>query len=158
MLCQLRTNKLVSLQNITLNIDEIIDLVLQKPYLKFKCKIVELVDLLDCPTHPAVQHPKITCDTACGTRSAREVAYKANHDVMAKKSSDSKKSKNKRARATYRERRRLSILNDAFRKLKEVVPSAHEQTRKADVLKMASQYIEDMTLMLKEYSHTEKQM
>ena len=148
------------MQSVTLNIDEIIDLVLQKPYLKFKCKIEELVDLLDCPTHPAVQHPKITCDTSCGTRSAREVAWKASHNgmPMTKKSSDLKKSKNKRARATYRERRRLSILNDAFRKLKEVVPSAHEQTRKVDVLKMASQYIEDMTMMLKEYSQTEQQM
>lgn len=134
-------------------------MVLQKPYLTFKCKTEELVDLLDCPSHPTAQQPKITCDTACGTRNAHEVARKASDVIpLIKKSGASKKSKNRRARATYRERRRLGILNDAFRKLKEAVPSAHEQTRKVDVLKMASQYIEDMTLMLKECSQTEEQM
>jgi hypothetical protein len=73
-----------------------------------------------------------------------------------KKTVDSKERNSKREWATYRERRRLDLLNDAFRRLKEVVPSAQGQTKKVDVLKMASQYILDMTLMLRECSETEE--
>lgn len=137
------------MQNVKLEIDGIIDLTLRKPYLMFR--IEELFDHLDCPS----QHPRITRDTAC---SPREITCQASDVIpMVKKSNESKKIKNKRAHATYRERRRLGILNDAFRKLKEVVPSACEETRKVDVLKMASQYIEGLTLMLKKASQTEEE-
>ena len=121
-------------------------------------RIEELFDHLDCPLHETAQHPRITRDTECSPRSPREITCRASDVIpMVKKSNESKKIKNKRAHATYRERRRLGILNDAFRKLKEVVPSACEETRKVDVLKMASQYIEGLTLMLKKASQTEEE-
>ena len=121
-------------------------------------RIEELFDHLDCPSHETAQHPRMTRDTACSPRSPREITCQPSDAIpMVKKSNESKKIKKKRAHATYRERRRLGILNDAFRKLKEVVPSAREETRKVDVLKMASQYIEGLALMLKKASQTEEE-
>jgi hypothetical protein len=129
---------------------------LEKQHLTFECSVEDLLSLLECsPLAETARSPRTTRDTAWTPRNMCDAACQTNDVTPSmKKTADSKKRHDKRERATYRERQRLGTLNDAFRRLKDVVPSAHEQTRKLDVLKMASQYIKDMTLMLTESSET----
>lgn len=108
------------------------------------CSVDDLVTLLECSPR---------ADTACTLRGMRDAACQTSEPTTAGKiAADSEKRSEKRARATYRERQRLCVINDAFERLKEVVPSADGQMKKVDVLQMASQYIKEMTLLLEESS------
>ena len=121
---------------------------LEKQYLMVGFSIEDLLSLLECS--PRVEFTRTawnTHDAAC-----------QNMDVTPsmKKTADLKKHNDKREWATYRERRRSSQLIEAFRRLKEILPNANKHTRKVDVLRMAAQYINDMTIILKEYPKTEE--
>lgn len=93
-------------------------------------------------------------DVACQTTSvtANESLKNETAHRIKRSSADQgiDKSNQRRIKASGRERRRLVVLNDAFRRLKQVVPTVDEKTKKLDVLKMASQYILGLTLMLED--------
>ena len=124
---------------------------LEKQYLTVGFSIEDLLSFLEWSSRE---------EFAQSTRTAWKTHNAAGQNMdgtpAMKKTADSKKQNEKRERATYRERRRSSQLIEAFRRLKEILPNATKHTRKLDVLRMAAQYINDMTIILREYPKIER--
>ena len=125
---------------------------LEKQYSTVGFSLEDVLSLFECS--PRVETH--TTRTAWKPRNTSDVTSQTADVTPSTKTADLKKRNEQRERATYRERRRLGQLNDAFCRLREILPSAHRKTKKVDVLRMASQYIKEMSVVLKEYSETKE--
>ena len=91
-------------------------------------------------------------DVACQTTIAMGAVEHSKREFKRKSTAVpmGERQKLRRVKATEREKRRYEVLNNAFERLKQVVPTASQQTKNVDALKMASHYILALTQMLEE--------